>query len=67
MNKLLISTTKANILESYVLVLRSIEDVPSESMNMILALLLLLPCDFLELPHNHIPFVQELIVESTSN
>jgi hypothetical protein len=40
MKRLLIRTTKANILESNVLVLLSIEEVPSESIKTILALLL---------------------------
>lgn len=64
MNKELIKTTSANILLSYVFVLLSILEVPSESINIIFAPP---PCLFRKLPHNQIPFVQDEIVESTSN
>ena len=59
-----IRTTKANILESYVFVERSTEQVPSESRKIIFAF----PFGFfLGFPQIHIPFVQDAIEESTSN
>jgi hypothetical protein len=60
----LINTTSANILLSYVFVLLSIEEVPSESIKIIFSLE---PVFLRVPPHIHIPLVQELIVESTSN
>ena len=59
-----IRTTNANIFESYVLVERSTEQVPSESRKTIFEL----PFGFfLGFPHIQIPFVHDAIEESTSN
>lgn len=57
-------TTKANILESYVLVLLSVLDVPSESKKRILALPFK---EFFMFPHSQMPFVHDESVEATLN